>query len=92
VIVSTVNIYEVFKWVLRQRTVQEAFYAVAIMFECHVIALDTQLALEAVLLSKDHKLSFADSIILATAQVHGAILWTQDAHFAGIAGVQYIPK
>jgi predicted nucleic acid-binding protein len=34
----------------------------------------------------------ADSIILATAQLHNATIWTQDADFKGIAGVKYFPK
>ena len=38
------------------------------------------------------KLPLADSIIYATAQAHGATLWTQDAHFDGLPGVRYTPK
>ena len=34
----------------------------------------------------------ADSLILATARAHEAILWTQDEHFKGQTGVQYISK
>ena len=34
----------------------------------------------------------ADSIILATARIFEATLWTQDAHFQGIDGVRYIEK
>ena len=34
----------------------------------------------------------ADSIILATARLYQAIVWTEDADFEGIPGVQYIPK
>jgi len=92
VIVSTVNIYEVFKRILQIRTDQDAFYAVAVMLDYRVIEPDTQLSLEAVLLARKHKLAFADSIILATALAFEATLWTQDAHFAGIAGVKYIAK
>jgi predicted nucleic acid-binding protein len=33
-----------------------------------------------------------DSIILATAGDHDAILWTQDAHFKDIEGVNYVEK
>jgi predicted nucleic acid-binding protein len=92
VLVSTVNIYEVFKRILQERTDHDAFYAVAIMMESRVIELDVQMSLEAVLLSRQFKLPFADSILLATARAYEATFWTQDAHFAGIDGVQYIPK
>ena len=43
-------------------------------------------------LSLDFKLPMADSLILATAQAHGATLWTQDGDFEGVAGVRYMPK
>jgi predicted nucleic acid-binding protein len=32
----------------------------------------------------------ADAIILTTARSAGATLWTQDAHFEGMEGVEYI--
>jgi toxin FitB len=91
VIVSSVNIYEVFKRVLQLRTNQDAFYAIAIMLKSQVVDLDTQMSIGAVLLSREYKLSFADSVLLATARAFDATLWTQDAHFAGIEGVEYIP-
>jgi predicted nucleic acid-binding protein len=34
----------------------------------------------------------ADSIILATAYANQAVLWTQDEHFRGLPGVEYIPR
>jgi predicted nucleic acid-binding protein len=34
----------------------------------------------------------ADSLILATAQKFEANLWTQDEHFRGLPGVEYIQK
>ena len=36
--------------------------------------------------------AMADSIILATAREFKATLWTQDADFEGISGVEYIQK
>ncbi|HEV2348875.1 MAG TPA: hypothetical protein VG028_03410 [Terriglobia bacterium] len=38
------------------------------------------------------KLSLADSVILATARAYDAVLWTQDAGFKGIDGVEYVVK
>jgi len=34
----------------------------------------------------------ADSIILATARAHEAVVWTLDSDFKNIAGVKYFPK
>ena len=50
------------------------------------------LALSAAKLSFELKLPIADSLILATARAHTAVLWTQDDDFARIQGVQYIQK
>jgi predicted nucleic acid-binding protein len=57
-----------------------------------VIDLNSTLALNAAKLSVDLQLPLADSIILATARWHNAILWTQDADFSEIEGVQYVNK
>jgi len=34
----------------------------------------------------------ADSLILATARMYHAVLWTQDEHFKDVEGVRYIEK
>jgi predicted nucleic acid-binding protein len=45
------------------------------------VDLDADLAIEAADLSVDLELPLADSIILATARRHEAVLWTQDSEF-----------
>lgn len=91
-IVPSISLYEVFKRVLQQRGEHEALRAVALMQQGRVIALGDTLALTAAKLSSELKLPMADSIILATARAHAAIVWTQDDDFSGIQGVQYIQK
>lgn len=34
----------------------------------------------------------ADSLILATARIRNATIWTQDGHFETLPGVRYIAK
>jgi predicted nucleic acid-binding protein len=91
-IVPAISLFEVLKRVLQQRTEGEALKAVALMQQGHVIELDASLALSAAKLSCELKLPMADSIILASARVHNAVLWTQDVDFAGLDGVRYFPK
>lgn len=91
-IVSTINLYEVFKRLLQQRGEVEALQAVATMQQGTVVEVDAALALVAAQLSSTLKLPMADSLILATAQQHQATLWTQDADFQGIRGVRYIER
>jgi len=56
------------------------------------VELDAAIALSAAKVSATLKLPMADSIMLTTARMHGATLWTQDADFEGIEGVQYVGK
>jgi toxin FitB len=49
-----------------------------------------ELAIEAARISAETKLAMADSIILATARLNNASLWTQDPHFKDIKGIRYI--
>jgi len=37
-------------------------------------------------------LPMADSLIYTTAQLQGATLWTQDAHFKVLPGVKFFAK
>jgi predicted nucleic acid-binding protein len=91
-IVPTVSIYEVFKRVYSQKGVDDALKITAQMAQGQVVDLTMPLALQAAQLSSAHKLSLADSMILATAQWYQATLWTQDEHFKNVPGVRYVPK
>lgn len=63
-----------------------------LMREGLVVDLTAELAEEASKQAATNKLTLADSIIYATALRYGAVLWTTDAHFKGLAGVQYLEK
>jgi predicted nucleic acid-binding protein len=91
-IVSTINVYEVFRRVLLQRDENAALRAVAAMEQGRLIEVDEAIALHAAQLAVQHKLPMADSLILATARAYDAVLWTQDADFDGIEGVRYRAK
>jgi predicted nucleic acid-binding protein len=91
-IVPTISLLEVFKRVLQQRGENAALQAVAHMRQGSVVALDAEIALAAAHLGVAHKLPLADSVMLATARRHGAVLWTQDADFEGMDDVRYVSK
>jgi predicted nucleic acid-binding protein len=57
-----------------------------------VIDLDLRVALSAARVSIDTKLPLADSVVLATARLHDATLWTQDSDFESLPGVRYRPR
>lgn len=91
-LVPALAIYEVFKWVSRERGETQALKAIAHMQLGEVLELDSKLAIHAARLSLQTKLPMADSIVYATARLNEATLWTQDGNFAGLDGVRYITK
>jgi predicted nucleic acid-binding protein len=91
-LVPSICLLEVFKRVLQQRGEGAALRAVAQMQQGQVVDLDGILALSAARVSVDLRLPLADSVVLATARVHNAVLWTQDADFARIDGVKYVSR
>ncbi len=91
-IVPCICIYEVFKKVLSDVGEQEALQAVATMQMGEVLDFDDSLAISAALISRQHKLPMADSIVMASAKLAGAIIWTQDVHFEGLPEVKFFKK
>lgn len=91
-VVSTINIYEVFRRVLHQRGQDAALQAVALMEQANVADVTAPISLDAARISAEMKLPMADSLILATARAYDAVLWTQDDDFSGLADVKFINK
>jgi len=84
--------FEVFVRLSVQRGKEQALRAMGMLYRGLLVALSDEIALQAALLSLEHKLPLADRVILATARLHQAILWTQDEHFKNLPGVEYIEK
>jgi predicted nucleic acid-binding protein len=91
-VVPTISIFEVFKSVLRQRDESAGLQAIALMKQGQVVDLTTNIALMAAKLSLEHNVPMADSIILSTSRLYQATVWTQDADFKGLDGVEYVKK
>ena len=87
-VVPVITLYEVHKYLSRVKGLDAALSAIAYMEQGDVIDVDAALCLAASI----NGLPFADSLIYATAQAQGATLWTQDAHFEGLPGVNYFSK
>jgi toxin FitB len=90
--VPAISIYEVFKKLLVETDEGIAIQAISQMQLGKVIPLDESLAINAAKLGNDLKLALANSIILATAYLFKATLFTQDDHFKNIHGVKFIAK
>ena len=91
-VVPTLTLFEVFKRTCQIADEAAALDAVAVMMQGTVVELTASLSLDAARLSLGSRLAMADAIILATARSREAVLWTEDAHFEGMDGVEYRPK
>ena len=91
-VVPSISLLEVYRWMLRCHGEGPAIQAIALMRQGREIPLNAALALQAAQLGLEWKLPLADSVMLATARVHQATLLTQDADFRGVPGVHFIPK
>jgi len=91
-LVPTIVLYEVCKFVQREVSAEQAVVVAARLKEQQVVPLDETLALEAADLSLQHGLAMADAIVYATARAMGATLVTSDVDFAALPGVQYLAR
>jgi len=91
-VVPTISLFEVYKKIVMERDEEEALAAIGWMALGKVVDLTEEIALDAATLSLERKLPLADSVILATAYLHHATLWTQDEHLRGLEGVRYVAK
>lgn len=89
-IVPSISLTEVFRWMLREVGESKALLAAATMKQGNVVNLDSQLSIWAAEVSHRLKLPLADGIIYTTARQEGADLITQDADMKNLPGVTYI--
>lgn len=92
VLTPTIAVYEVYKWIKRERSEEEALQAVATMKKTRIVDLTEELALTAADLSLSHSLAMADSMMLAIARANSAQLATTDSGSARIDGVILFSK
>jgi predicted nucleic acid-binding protein len=90
-IVPAISIFEVYRFVLRERGREVALILAASMRQGRVVDLDAGLAVEAAELASSLGLPMADGIIYTVAQMHRATLWTQDSDFRDLEGVEFVP-
>ena len=91
-VVPTIILLEVYKHIRRHQGRDEALKAVAGMKQGEVQDLDERLALYAAEIGVGYGLPLPDSVILATARLHEATLWTQDSDFEGMDDVRFKRK
>jgi len=89
-VVPSISIFEVYRFVLRERGRGAALTLAASMRQGKVVDLDAGLAVEAAELAASLRLPMADAIIYMVARAHEATLWTQDTDFRDLEGVRFV--
>lgn len=92
VVVSTISLFEVWKYSALHGDETRAQQIAEFMQQGIVVAPDPDIAIQAARLSIRYKIAMADSLIYATALAHKAVLWTQDDDFMDLPMVRYFPK
>ena len=91
-IVSTINIYEVYKKILLEKDENSAIQVIGLMQQAKVIVVNSSIAIQAAKLSYEQKIPMADSMIYITAKQNNGIVWTQDSDFKDLDDVKYFKK
>ena len=90
-IASSVNLAEIYFWILRQYGQKQAEAKKGILEQrCFIMNLDPSIAVEAAKIKHDRKMALADSIVLATAIKSNAKVATGDPDFKGLKEVIFI--
>lgn len=91
-IVSTINLYEIYKKILLEKDEHSALQVVGLMQQAKVVEVNSTIAIQAAKFSFEQKIPLADSLIYITARQNNAIVWTQDVDFKDLDGVKYFKK
>ncbi len=91
-LVTSINLYEVHRVLTRKLPDHLRDTCLNLMRRSPIIDFTDARAIAAADLSVKHQLALADAAMYAMALEHQATLWTQDADYKGLVGVQYFPK
>ncbi len=87
--VPSLTLFEVFERICQLKDEATALEAASVMLQGRVVELSATLSIDAARVSLATGLAMADAIVLATARAEDGVLWTQDAHFRGLDGVEF---
>ena len=90
VLTSTINIAEVYKYLLMTKPEKANSLIQNIMKIALIISVDTEIALHAGKIKHEKKMGMADAIVLATAEKEHANILTGDSDFKGLPNVIYL--
>ncbi|MHB1200900.1 MAG: PIN domain-containing protein [Polaromonas sp.] len=91
-LVPTISLFEVHRVLSRALPAEVVETCLDVMRRGRVLDLTDRRAIAASEAATRHGLALADAAIYSMALEHGATLWTQDADYQGLPGVNYSAK
>jgi toxin FitB len=91
-LVPTISLFEVHRVLSRTLPAAIVETCLDVMRRARVLDLTDRRAIAASETASRHGLALADAAIYSMALEHGATLWTQDADYQGLPGVNYSAK
>jgi toxin FitB len=91
-LVPTISLFEVHRVLSRTLPAGIVETCLDVMRRARVLELTDRRAIAASEAATRHGLALADAAIYSMALEHGATLWTQDADYQGLPGVNYSAK
>ena len=92
VLTPAIVLYEVYKWVRRERGEEAALIVAAQLTRSQIVNVDQTIALTAADYALQHGLATADALVYATGRIHGAPVMTSDGNFEQLDGVRFVAK
>jgi predicted nucleic acid-binding protein len=90
-VVSAINLAEVYRWALSNRSKPEADLTHRILTRrCEIVPVSSSIAVRAAVLRHERKWGLGDALIFATAEASDARLVTGDPDFRNVPGVDFI--
>lgn len=90
IVIPSIVILEVSKWLIREADEGRLNRFLAYASQCAEVPLDTNLAVRAAKIHREARLATADAIVYATAAAWDAELLTCDNHFQGMKRTIYV--
>ena len=91
-VVPTLSIFEVHRFLSRTSTAEVRERAIDLMCRSTVIELTTARAIAASNIAQKYKLAMADAVMYSIAREFNATFWTQDVDYKDLPGVAFHAK
>lgn len=92
ILLSAVNLVEILSLYRLRAPPQADEIKDVLLNRCRLVEVTKEVALLASELKARHALALADAVVLATARLNDAVVWTYDSDFEGLKGARVLKR